>query len=870
VIGSAIAPAEKNKWPRWLDPRKLLADFRSQLGPARDIDAQLGLDSHTMGVEDWLRQVFGSSGRAMQMLRTGGVEFDEDKQEFRRRLIPDGTRAVYSIADGYAAAKEDGGNMRDLMRYRIAQRIIEKSAPRIENGEIKFGQPMGWDNPRFLEAARTIVDDPAERAKYQRATDMIREAKDSLIDYGTEAGLWSADRAREMKEQNREHIVFRRVIDPTYNPRRPGRSFGVRDPVKFFKGSSRQIVDPMTTEIDNFHTIVAMADRNRALGKIIELAQAGKFPPGWEPLEFVKHIDEDTGRVDITDEDGNPVPKEARAALTPFLAQRATGGRGPDDFVYINNGVPELWRADSPELAQILRANWQGDRSPWFELATKFARLQRAGITIEPSYVLRSLIHSQVAKAAFSKNGGVPFHDVMTGALDVFKMGEHWDRWEMNGGAGTALTDLDRDIIQQGRFAMFDASGTSNMVLNSVRHPIEAMRILQHNADAASRIGYMKRQENAGFSTLKAATMSRTAHFDFAEARSRAWVNNLAQMTPFMMSGLKDIDQVVRAFQDRPWETAMKASLYLVLPTVVTYAINRLNDKDLPEEQKYSNLPQWERDMYWVMPQVNGIRIRIMKPYVGGLLFGTMTERFLDAMVAENPRAFDNIMEAVLHQAVAPFFPVIGAPLFESWANKSMFTGRPIIQASVERASGYMQYSPSTSLLSRKIAQILGPPGMNVADVSPAMLDQFIKDWGGTLPMAVLKAIDAKYKDPGPPQSWADNPFFGSFIARNPGIGAQPIEDLYKALDRYDQHKADIAAAKRNGDIQEWQRLQREGYLPNLDYLRKALNGTMATVRAISESRMTNEEKQTRIDSMANLMIRNAKAGLQLLHHYGI
>jgi hypothetical protein len=181
-----------------------------------------------------------------------------------------------------------------------------------------------------------------------------------------------------------------------------------------------------------------------------------------------------------------------------------------------------------------------------------------------------------------------------------------------------------------------------------------------------------------------------------------------------------------------------------------------------------------------------------------------------------------------------------------------------------------MQYSPSTSLLSRKVAQILGPPGMNVVDVSPAMLDQFIKDWGGTLPMAVLKAIDAKYKDPGPPQSWADNPFFGSFIARNPGIGAQPIEDLYKALDRYDQHKADIAAAKRNGDIQEWQRLQREGYLPNLDYLRKALNGTMATVRAISESRMTNEEKQTRIDSMANLMIRNAKAGLQLLHHYGI
>jgi hypothetical protein len=44
------------------------------------------------------------------------------------------------------------------------------------------------------------------------------------------------------------------------------------------EGSERQIVDPLTATVANIHNMIAMGDRNRAIGHIINEAN-NKLPP---------------------------------------------------------------------------------------------------------------------------------------------------------------------------------------------------------------------------------------------------------------------------------------------------------------------------------------------------------------------------------------------------------------------------------------------------------------------------------------------------------------------------------------------------------------------------------------------------------------
>lgn len=850
VVGDILAPPAKTAgWLESLNPRQLIAGFQAQLEPLRVIDTALGVGGKDLGIEDMARQTFASKERAGYFVRYGVLD-----------AITLKPTDVGSWMAAYEQVKADGGNVKDFVNYRLALRTLEKAEQGIDTGV-------------NLEAARIAVNDPENRARYQAGAYMIHQAKDGSIDYARDSGLFSPQLADAMKQLNRDHIIFRRVQDPSYRPPVPSRQFGVRQPLRKMEGGEGLIADPITAEVDNLHTIIAMADRNRMVGSIIGAIEEhnGEKPgPPMAALQFAEAMDMDTGRTldyNVLDENGKPIAPQAAPALAPFLASRTFSSRmGPNDFIYFRNGVPEQWTAETPELAEIMRGQSTIPDGGLHKMASWFARSARLGITAPLDFPLRAITHGQLAAGAFAQEGAmVPFHDVVRGFMHVWNQDDAYQRWVANGGAGTALTDMDVNYIAKDIDALFEDTGTAAMITNTVKHPIQAMRTMQHMVDAAARVGYMTRVENKGYETLKAATMSRTAYLDHAEGRASALVNWWAQTVPFMQIGFKDLEQVGRALQERPFETAMKAGLVLMAPTMINYAANYIADQELPEAEKYSNLPRWERDMYWVLPPVNGARLKIKKPYVGGFLFSTTVERFLDHMVGNDPDAAKDLLTTAYQQTVPPFIPTIITPFVEQFANKSLYNGRPIIQSSVEKQSGYMQYGPDTTGTAKKLAQYIGPPGMNVGNISPATIDNYIRDWGGSLPMTVLKQIDQRYATPSPPQTISDIPFVGSFFARHPGTGSQPIIDFYDRMATYEQAHADLQAATKHRDPQEMQQALDQGDFAHLDGMRTALQGQAAVIAGINRSNMTDQEKQKWTDSLVNNMVAYARVGLHML-----
>jgi hypothetical protein len=838
----------------WSSVQKFVAGFQSQLAPGNRLDRRLGLKGPEMSIADMMRQTYASASRAGQFYNDGVLGFKADKNGgVSMDLVSDD-----SYVKAYKQLKEDGGDPEELKAVRMAQRTVELAGRGIESGV-------------DLETARQFLAQPGLLARNQRAIDTIQRVKDGAIRYMVDSGAISEKQAEAMKELNEQHIVLRRLIEPGYNPPSPTRGFGRRlATIKKIEGSERQIVDPDVAEIDNLHTMIAMADMNRARGNIIGLIES-HFP---EPRTLLEHMqamqamDLDTGeslRQEVLDENGKPISTNAKLAAEPFLAQRAKS-LGQNDFIFYRNGRPEVWRPHDQDLADLMRVQGPIDQHGLMKIAASIANISRLGITGALDFPLRALFHGQIAAAAFSERSTVPFHDVIGGLMSAWNKDADYQRWVANGGADVALNDL-RDMHVENIEHLFEKTGTFKAVFNAFPNPIDALRAGYHMIDAAARVGYMKRVENQGLSALKAATISRTAYLDHAEGRAHAWLRQFATTVPFMEIGFKDIEQVLAALRDRPIGTLLKASAYITAPTVINYALNALADQNLPPEDRYDQLPRWERDMYWVLPPINGVRMKIKKPYVGGFIFGTMPERFLDSIRGQD--GFKEWAETAAAQALPPLIPSIISPVAEQWANRSLLTGRPLIKATLEKNSGWMQYNPDTTETAKRLSQWMGPAGVNVADVSPIIVQNYVSSWTGTLPMTLLRALEQPYKPPARPQDIVDLPFVGAFFARQPQTTASSIQDFYDDYDKVQEGASDLRVALKHGNQREIQlALTEDAALKGLSRFADSLRNMSAVVTAIDASNMTDDEKRKRTDQIASAMIQVSQAGSQTIKQF--
>ncbi len=851
---------------KWWDPRKWYRLWVGELGDARAIDNML-IKEHgsnreqQMMLEDMHRQTYASGDRVAHYVMYGGID--------ALKMEKDGTPPVMAAAE---AAAENGGNVRDWISYMVAKRSLDKEAQGYETG-----------HPLTKEERQRMIDE--SKGLYENPTAMLQETLNSALRYARDSGVLNEERYQAILRDNPIYISFKSLAGEMNGtaPKRSRFGFSVKDPVNHFASSDGKITNPLLATLNNIQNIIRESDKNRTAVAYVNLAEAHKMQaerlglkrsetvglgPGAKPVDMA--IAEPGS--DVFEPYNLEDPQGATEAYQAFLAQRVRKMLGPTQFLVFRDGKPEVWETKSEDLAALIRGSESAPESHTiFWLADKFADMQRAGIVLAPDFGARNIMRDQITAYIADPLHPPPYVTFLRGVFDVLGKSDMFQDWMAKGGPGSAFAEMGLTDLEKNVNYVFEKTSTFDNMWNVVRHPIQLMRMLSTKLDQMQRVGYYKYALGKGIDPLKAATMSRKSALDFAEKTTSALVNSLARKVPFMKPTILGHKQIAEGLVPDKFVGFMTRSVMAItIPTILANLANYYQDEfgGLPEDRKFRNMDRYWKDGMLILPEVGGIRWRMPYPQVMGPMFGGLTTRFMDHWLAEDPKAFKEWGSFVMAQLLPPFIPSIIVPPIEHFAGRSIFTGKPLMPASMEKASGPMQYTDATTEPAKALSKVLFPLGI---DVSPIVLENYAKGYGGTLGMAALKALNVPLKEAGGPLGAEDLPFVNSFMIRNPGMGSQPIQDFYDEYNKIKTTQADVALSKTRamagaaGSMEQLEQKLSYMRLEKLDHFATAIHVLQSIVVGVNNDKtMTDAEKIRQTDIAYGNAIQFARGGLEV------
>jgi hypothetical protein len=255
-----------------------------------------------------------------------------------------------------------------------------------------------------------------------------------------------------------------------------------------------------------------------------------------------------------------------------------------------------------------------------------------------------------------------------------------------------------------------------------------------------------------------------------------------------------------------------------------------------------------------------------------GALVNGAVHRMFDAWKGEDPEAFKGFISSLMAKMLSNDIPILNNPILKTIAEQKtgvdLYTQRPIIPARLEHLSNRNQVYPWTSEPARKISGLLNQIGV---DSSPIGFEQMMRNWSGQVGTNILKTLDQGYLGvPGfnpnaQATDMANDPWFGSFFARNPGMNAKSIGDFYDAYNKVTTVKADIKALKKSGDRVGARELRSSpDARVKMDRAAKAMGKIRTAVYAVQfDKTLSADDKRQLIDRMADQMIRIARRSLE-------
>lgn len=695
----------------------------------------------------------------------------------------------------------DKGNLNDFRVYLVSQRVLELKSRGIKTGisdkdAMESLQEISKKHPEFNVASKELY-------KYQ----------DSLLRYAFENGLLGREGYTKIKELNKYRVPFYRVMEESdrlgsTNKRKVAGNLS--SSIKKIKGSERDIVDPLEGIIKDTYAIISASERNNIgmamarlarqspeMGRMFEEVDKAKTPVNVN----VKEVLEKAMGIIGKDAEGIIPPELSEIVATIFRPMQQSG----PNMININFGDKTRVFQLEKELFKSLQGLNDEDIALIMRILAMPAKVLRAGATLTPDFAVRNPIRDQFSAMVFSKYGFKPGINLVSGIGETFKRGDVYDLWRMAGGEHSMFVSLDRENLQKNLKEI--ASGKKDKALHILRHPLDTLRIMSEIGEQATRLGEMKLGLSKMDNPIAAAFASREVTLDFARIGAKTKAMN--QITAFWNANVQGTDKVVRAFKDKPFQTLVRILLGITLPSVLLYFANR-NDK------RYREIPQWQRDLFWIVLTPNHI-YRIPKPFELGIMFGSVPERILESIDNSDPEVFDQLMKSIMDGGSPGFIPTGLIPIIENITNYSFFLDRPIVSEGKQGLPPEYQSNTYTSETAKIIGETLG--------YSPAKIDNLIQGYSGGLGRYATQSIDAVLKGTGlrsvptaPAKDLADYPVIKAFVVRNPvGSSSESVNRIYNLY------------SKANSDMQYVNKLVKEG---RLEEAQNFVKGNMEVVFA--------------------------------------
>ena len=753
---------------------------------------------------------------------------------------------------------------REFSEYAVAKRDLELNARNIETGA-------------DIAISKKIVKQ--YQKQYEKAFRELQDYNLSLLSYMKDSGILNQKTFNLMIEANKDYVPFHRVMDSGSKGGNLGET--VKNPIKGIKGSKRQIVDPLESIFADTYHFLIMAERNVVNSKFIDFTQLNKkeFPEISLVKGKRKAIVVEKGEIESILPKGTKISPETAENMTIF--RRDGQVLGDTQVVIFRNGKREVWEVGK-EFAEVIRGLNQQGVNDVVRFLSAPSRWLRAGSTLAPDFVVRNQLRDTTMSAVFSKSGklleGAPLVNTSRGIFHMIKSRNQKDadalyaKYEKSGAMQSMVVSFDRTYLDK----TIAKELNNTPVYNKIKNPLEILRIVSEFSESTTRLAEFdtayKAAKKRGLSERdaleRAGFEARDITIDFGKigAKMRA----LNSLTAFFNARLQGYAKVYEAFRDRPLTTSTKIFSYIMMPSALLWYVNH-------DDPRYIALPEWQKTMFWIVFDGDGpdaTAWRIPKPFELGVVFGTGTEKALDFISGEKPGDIVDFFADVLKDNLKGTIPIpqVAMPFVESWANKSFFTGQPIVPHSMEGILPEYQYTNYTSDTAKGIGKvvraIMGPTS---AMGSPARIDSIIRGWTGTLGQYAIDILDKAaiefgiVDDTKPTDTLADIPFIRAFVVRNPSSGSEHITNFYELYEPVATAYRTLESLSDPEDVEKvityldkeigFDHLALVGIAKAIGNIRQLINLTY------NNPAMSGDEKRQIIDDSYRMMIDIAKDG---------
>jgi hypothetical protein len=508
------------------------------------------------------------------------------------------------------------------------------------------------DDKQAQEALFELTQDPDRLDRLSEAAERYREWMDRVLQYWVEKGRLSQKSYDRIREKNEYYVAFKRLsdtIDERVIPKASSSKLGsVYKGIYLFKGSTKQIINPYFDLLDQTYRFYKEADRNYAMRAFRELLTTSR--------KMYQGDVQDLAAI------GSRVPRGSRGA-----------------FRILVDGNEEFWKFEYG-IERALK-NWGeiDDQNIIYRILELPRRLTQFAVTHAPDFLVRNIIRDATHRSVVSKTGSKPW-DMLKG----FNKGE-LSGYKLSGGgqAGHYLTSR-KAYYKKMRETIKDLSNDRNTVLSLPGKLWKGYSTLARGSELVGRMAeykraYRKAVDELGYdeynASLYAALQSRQL-IDYSVAGTVG--RKIARFVPFFNPAIQGVSRIWHGVADNPKAFTARWTAYVLVPTMLTYALHAAMGPD--DEEEYRQQPNYIRDLFWTFKIGPDMWLRIPKPFELGV-FATGVERAIDAARGvKNP--FDGYPESLIH-SVTPFDEGVLAGPFQSivevMANYDFFRERAIV-----------------------------------------------------------------------------------------------------------------------------------------------------------------------------------------------
>jgi len=758
-----------------------------------------------------MRIQMGNIGKGFHFIKKATFDF---------KTLKDNGKSFVQVLDKAIKTTE---NYQEFTSFAIAKRAMEK----YEQGISTIFSLTKENRQRLTQVIKEF------EGKYGETFKELNLYQQRVLTYLKDAGVLSTELYAKVLELNQDYVPLNKVLDISLltknNKGNTGLGTMVKNPLKKMEGTPKDLVtiDPIETMFLNTLHFIQIAEKNSVNKAFIKMsleAQKLKNRDVYDPfadIYEVKNIKEtkvSAKELESLFLDSKGISETIKQGLT--VLRKQDGWLKDTEIPVYENGKLRVYEIGM-EYATALRDVNIYQAKVWARIAAVPTKTLRAGATLDPAFIIKNFGRDTFFATAFSKNNFIPIWSSLKGLFHLVREKKTGDalyaKFMKSGAMQSTLISFDRSYFKDGQML---AELTKRTLHNGIKPQnwLESLRVFSEIMETSSRLEdfrmTMIRLEKKNSKLSKNKQISERQIMEEAGFEARDLTVDFRKMGNHMqgynmisaffnarVQGLLKIKEGLD-FVSNPKRAAKvlaQSMLWITVPSMLLWYKNK-------DSQVYKDLPQWQKDLSWIIIADEGtpdqIVWRIPKPFEIGWLFGTLPERIADWMYQENPDSFKDSVIDLTDDLIASLGPIpeIAKPFIEDSRNENWFFERPIVPYNLEKILPEYQYTEYTSetakLIAMAFAKVRESLGMEElwgpSLDSPNKVQNYIQAWTGGLGKHMLDILDYSFKTIGivtpPVKPWSDNwvrnlsdiIIIKAFVVRHPSASAEPVHKFWK------------------------------------------------------------------------------------------